>query len=89
MPIVRVLCLAFALLFATSAVPHPAAAPAGDSLYKRLGGHDAIAAVVDDFIARMIPSLEDTLDKFKVGPREKREAVAFVGSVKADIVEKP
>jgi len=54
MPIVRVLCLAFALLFATLAVPHPATAQTGDSLYKRLGGDDAIAAVVDDFIARMI-----------------------------------
>jgi hypothetical protein len=66
MPIVRVLCLAFALLFATLALPHPAAAQTGDSLYK-----------------------QDTLDKFKVGPREKRGALALVGSVKADIVEKP
>jgi len=54
MPIVCVPCLAFALLFATLAVPHPATAQTGDSLYKRLGGGDAIAAVVDDFIARMI-----------------------------------
>jgi hemoglobin len=29
-------------------------APAGSSLYKRLGGYDAIAAVVDDFFARLI-----------------------------------
>ena len=31
-----------------------AQAPAGASLYKRLGGYDAIAAVVDDFFARLI-----------------------------------
>ena len=54
MLIVRVLCLAFALLFATLAVPHPATAQTGDSRYKRVGGDDAIAAVVDDFVARMI-----------------------------------
>lgn len=31
----------------------PAPAPAGESLYKRLGGYDAIAAVVDDFLVRL------------------------------------
>jgi hemoglobin len=30
-----------------------AQAPAGPSLYKRLGGYDAIAAVVDDFLGRL------------------------------------
>jgi hemoglobin len=29
-------------------------APAGPSLYKRLGGYDAIAAVSDDFVPRLI-----------------------------------
>src|SRR5262249_50403721 len=142
--------LAMALLLTISPLSRPAAAQSGDSLYKRLGGYDAIAAVVDDFIGRMIadPSLkrffdpfsadskgrirqhlvdqvcaatggpcvytgrtmkvshtgigiteadwskflkhfEDSLDKFKVGAREKSEMLAFVGSVKRDIVEKP
>ncbi len=38
------------------AVPSPGAAPqaaAQDSLYKRLGGYDALAAVTDDFIGRL------------------------------------
>jgi hemoglobin len=37
------------------AVPPPAApqAAAQDSLYKRLGGYDALAAVTDDFIGRL------------------------------------
>ena len=33
-----------------------------DSLYKRLGGYDALAAVTDDFIGRMIK--DDKLSKF-------------------------
>jgi hemoglobin len=32
--------------------------PAADSLYKRLGGYDAIAAVTDDFIGRMAADKE-------------------------------
>ena len=138
-------------LFTTMLLP-PASggAQSGDSLYKRLGGYDAIAAVVDDFIGRMIadPSLKRffepfsidskgrirqhlvdqvcnasggpclytgrtmkvshtgigiteadwsafikhltaTLDKFKVPEREKNDVLAFVASVKRDIVEKP
>ena len=31
-----------------------ALAQSGDSLYKRLGGYDALAAVTDDFIGRLI-----------------------------------
>lgn len=117
------------------------------SLYKRLGGYDAIAAVVDDFIGRLatdpqigpffaghstdslkrirqlvvdqiceatggpcyytgrsmkeshagmkiteahwdkgVIHLIATLDKFKVGAKEKEELLAAVGSLKADIV---
>ena len=41
------------------------AAPAGPSLYKRLGGYDAIAAVSDDFIGRM--AADKTLARFLVG----------------------
>jgi hemoglobin len=40
------------------------AAPA-ETLYKRLGGYDAIAAVVDDFIGRMVA--DPSLSKFFAG----------------------
>lgn len=120
------------------------------SLYTRLGGYDAIAAVTDDFIGRMVQDpavnrffvgqgkntqgrlrqlvveqvcmatggpcvytgrdtrtahaglgitetdwqtsvkhLVATLDKFKVGAKEKDELLAIVSSLKKDIVEKP
>ena len=120
------------------------------SLYKRLGGYDAIAAVTDDFIGRLLkdPALsrffaghgEDSkgrirqlivdqlcaatggpcvyigrdmrtahkgigiaeadwtasvghliasLDKFKVGQKEKEDLLAIASSLKKDIVEKP
>lgn len=119
------------------------------SLYERLGGYNAIAAVVDDFVGRLIADkrferffaghstdskkrirqhivdqfcaaaggpciytgrtmkdshaglniteadwdaaakhLVDTLDKFKVGEQEKKDLLAFVSSLKNDIVEK-
>jgi hemoglobin len=119
------------------------------SLYARLGGYDAIAAVVDDFIGRLVVDkrfskffvghsedalkkirqhivdqfcaaaggpclytgrdmktthhglgitgddwdaaanhLVETLDKFKVPPAEKGELLAFVGTLKKDIVDK-
>ncbi|MDT7808124.1 MAG: hemoglobin [Acidobacteriota bacterium] len=121
----------------------------GKSLYERLGGYNAIAAVVDDFVGRLVTdkqferffvghstdskkrirqhivdqfcaaaggpciytgrSMKDshqgmgiteaewdaaakhlvaTLDKFKVGEQEKKDLLAFVGSLKNDIVEK-
>jgi hemoglobin len=38
-----------------SATPAPAAtSPAAGSLYHRLGGYDAVAAVTDDFLARLL-----------------------------------
>jgi len=42
-------------VWAAAAAPEPAPAPqmAQDSLYKRLGGYDALAAVTDDFITRL------------------------------------
>ncbi len=119
------------------------------SLYARLGGYDAIAAVVDDFIGRLVADkrfskffvghsedslkkirqhivdqfcaaaggpclytgrdmktthhglgitsddwdaaanhLVETLDKFKVPAAEKGELLAFVGTLKKDIVDK-
>lgn len=58
------LCAAALLL--TFAGQGPAsAAPAGTSLYARLGGYDAIAAVVDDFIARLAG--DPQLGRFFVG----------------------
>jgi hemoglobin len=119
------------------------------SLYDRLGGYDAVAAVVDDFVGRLIADkqferffaghsndskkrirqhivdqlcaaaggpcvytgrtmkdshagmgitdaewdaaakhLVASLDKFKVGEQEKKDLLAFVTSLKADIVDK-
>ena len=40
-------------------------AQAQESLYKRLGGYDAIAAVTDDFIVRLVTNKE--LSRFFVG----------------------
>ncbi|MGH9313788.1 MAG: hypothetical protein ACRD1S_11410, partial [Vicinamibacterales bacterium] len=40
------------LFIAVTAVAVPAG-QTGDSLYKRIGGYDAIAAVTDDFIGRL------------------------------------
>ena len=135
------------LLVAVFAAPLAAADEAA-SLYKRLGGYDAIAAVTDDFIGRMaadpqlgpffaghsteslkkirqlvveqlcemaggpcyytgrsmkashagmkvsaahwdtaVKHLTATLDKFKVGQKEREELFAAVGSLRADIVE--
>jgi hemoglobin len=128
----------------------PAASAQGDSLYKRLGGYDALAAVTDEFIGRMatdptlrrffdpisndtkgrirqqvveqlcqatggpciytgrsmkvshagsgisendwdiaVKHLVATLDKFNVPDKEKGEVASLLGSLKADIVEKP
>ena len=46
--------LAVALPLVVGTGPAPGWAQSGDSLYKRLGGYDAIAAVSDDFIARAL-----------------------------------
>ena len=50
-------CLLFAVLIALATVAPVYAAPpqaaAQASLYKRLGGYDALAAVTDDFIGRL------------------------------------
>jgi len=123
---------------------------AKDSLYKRLGGYDALALVTDDFIARLatdkqlgrffggaskdsqkrirqlvldqlcaatggpcvyigrsmktvheglgitesdwdisVKHLVESLDKFKVGRREKDELLTALSGLKGDIVEKP
>jgi len=53
--------------------PAPASAQSADSLYKRLGGYDAIAAVVDDLIGRMVadPELKKFFDPFSTDSRAR------------------
>jgi len=140
------LVLGLILLAATS---RPAISQDKKSLYDRLGGYNALAAVVDDFIGRLVADerftkffvghsidsqkkirqhildqfcqatggpciytgrdmktshqglkisdadwdaaakhLTESLDKFKVGKQEKDDVLAFVTSLKKDIVEK-
>jgi hemoglobin len=57
--------LAIALLVATLGSTRPAAAQNKDSLYKRLGGYDAIAAVTDDFIKGL--ATDPKISRFFVG----------------------
>ena len=69
------IALPMLVVFLTAAVLLPLAAdaqapaaptqPAAPSLYKRLGGYDAIAAVVDDFIGRL--ATDATQSRFFVG----------------------
>ena len=142
------LILTLALLLSTTGVNY--ASPQEKSLYDRLGGYNALAAVVDDFIVRLVTDkqfekffvghstdskkrirqhildqfcaatggpcvytgrdmktshaglditeaqwdaaakhLVASLDKFKVPEKEKGEVLAFVTTLKKDIVEKP
>lgn len=139
---------ALALLCTLATVAPLAAQQNQDTLYKRLGGYDAIAAVVDDFIGRMatdpqlsrffvghsaqslqhirqlvvdqlcaaaggpcyytgrsmkeshagmgitqaewdiaVKHLVATLDKFKVGTKEREDIFAAVGPLQAEIVD--
>lgn len=61
------LVLVSIVLFALLAAPGLNASAQGgkDSLYKRLGGYDALAAVTDDFIVRL--ATDKTLGRFFVG----------------------
>ncbi|HVG20418.1 MAG TPA: group 1 truncated hemoglobin [Blastocatellia bacterium] len=63
----RSICFALAVFALIGAVaPAQAASAQGnDSLYKRLGGYDALAAVTDDFIAAL--ATDKTLGRFFVG----------------------
>jgi hemoglobin len=146
--ILLTLC-AIALLTTYASGPSALGQNKEKSLYERLGGYDAIAAVVDDFVGRLIQDpqfsrffvglsadskkrvrqhivdqfcaaaggpclytgrdmktshtglgiteadwnaaakhLVATLDKFKVPQKEKDDLLAFVSSLKKDIVEK-
>ena len=57
--VVVIACLAAVLTGGALAQPAPAPMPSAatqvaPSLYKRLGGYDALAAVTDDFLARLV-----------------------------------
>ena len=144
-----VLLSLFALVTLWGFAPTAIQGQSDTSLYARLGRYDAIAAVVDDFIGRMIDNnqlsrfftsastdskkrirqlvvqqlcaaaggpclyigrdmkashkglgitesdwqvavslLGESLDKFKVGPRERADLLAALSGLKGDIVEK-
>jgi hemoglobin len=57
--------IAAALVLAVVATPAALEQMSGASLYKRLGGYDAIAAVTDDFIGRL--ATDASLGKFFAG----------------------
>ena len=61
-------CLAIVVLLSCISPYRTASAQSGDSLYKRLGGYDAIAAVTDDFIVRL--ATDKKLGRFFVGASE-------------------
>ena len=57
--------ITLAVLLSFVAPATTAVAQSGPSLYKRLGGYDALAAVTDDFITRL--ATDKTLGRFFVG----------------------
>ncbi len=57
--------VAVALFMASLGSALPAAAQSKDSLYKRLGGYDALAAVTDDFIKGL--ATDSKIGRFFVG----------------------
>ncbi len=71
--------VAVALLMGCSAqAPAPAAAPAAISrspgtLYHRIGGYDALAAMVDDFLGRMLtdPEIEPFFRDLQAGEKQR------------------
>ena len=62
--IVSFFSVGFLVLAALSST-QPVAGQSGNSLYKRLGGYDALAAVTDDFIGRL--AADKKLSRFFVG----------------------
>lgn len=138
------------LVYEHDSLNAPAPPAANETLYKRLGGYDALAAVSDDFLGRLLHDAQlgkffsgvskahagrirqhvvdflcaatggpcvyagadmksthaglgitnadwdrmaglllQTLDKFGVPDRERKEVLGALGGLKADIVEKP
>jgi hemoglobin len=64
--------VAIALLVAALGAVSPAAAQGKDTLYKRLGGYDALAAVTDDFITAL--ATDPKLSRFFVGASDNSKA---------------
>ncbi len=62
----KALALACVVLFALSALAHETTQP--KSLYQRLGGYDALAAVTDDFLTRL--ATDKQLGRFFPGHSE-------------------
>jgi hemoglobin len=60
------------ILVAQASAKPTASAAAGPSLYKRLGGFDAIAAVVDDFVPRL--AADKQIGRFLVGLSDNSKA---------------
>ena len=67
MGIKRLLTISLAVSFLLATFSFSASAQ-NDSLYKRLGGYDALAAVTDDFITRL--ATDKQLGRFFVGASE-------------------
>jgi hemoglobin len=65
---------AFAAVAPFYAAPPPAVAQQQKSLYQRLGGYDALAAVTDDFLQRI--SSDPQLKRFFIG-HNKEDSRAF------------
>jgi hemoglobin len=64
--------LLFVSLPALSQTKAAPAAPAGPTLYKRLGGYDAIAAVSDDFVPKLVADKQ--VGRFLVGLSDSSKA---------------
>lgn len=64
--------LAVALLVTALGSIQPAAAQSKDSLYKRLGGYDALAAVTDDFIKGL--ATDPKISRFFIGASDNSKA---------------
>ena len=66
-------CTLTLIALAVGLGPAPASAPSADSPYKRLGDYDAIAAVVDDLIGRLMadPELKRFFDPFGTDSRAR------------------
>src|ERR1051325_7326841 len=64
--------VAIALLVAALGAVSPAAAQGKDTLYKRLGGYDALAAGTDDFITALATAPK--LSRFFVGASDNSKA---------------
>ena len=64
--------MAVALLVAAFSSIQPAAAQSNDTLYKRLGGYDALAKVTDDFIKGL--ATDPKISRFFIGASDNSKA---------------